>query len=262
MQKAADERVVRMDQFEAARKRIRRGAESLGDLLSRGRERMPSIEFTHRKERSMFDVLLNRFTVGFAAGYVLGARAGRERYNQIARWWSSFSGSPTVQQATERGRELVTEAGRAVSERLPARGSQSIRDVMTPDPQTVRPTAKLSDVARQMRDSDLGAMIVVDATSRVVGIVTDRDIAVRAVADGKDLKTATVSDVLSEDLITVSPTDTVDQAVRLMRERAVRRLPVVEAGRPVGIVSIGDLAVERDPRSALADISAAPPPKK
>jgi CBS domain-containing protein len=65
--------------------------------------------------------------------------------------------------------------------------------------------------------------------------------------------------VCSAELATLAPEDTVDEAVRLMRQKAVRRLPVVEAGRPVGIVSLGDLAVEREPESALGDISAAPP---
>jgi CBS domain-containing protein len=89
-------------------------------------------------------------------------------------------------------------------------------------------------------------------------LLTDRDIAIRVVAEGLDPKTTKVGDVASLGLTSLTPDDSVDQAVRLMRERAVRRLPIVEGGKPVGIVSLGDLAMERDPDSALADISAAP----
>jgi CBS domain-containing protein len=109
-----------------------------------------------------------------------------------------------------------------------------------------------------MKQQDAGAMIVLDESKKVVGIVTDRDIAIRAVAEGRDAKTTKVGDIASKGLKSLSPTDSVEDAVRLMREQKIRRLPVVEDGRPVGIVSIGDLAQERDPRSALADISRAP----
>lgn len=133
-----------------------------------------------------------------------------------------------------------------------------IRDVMTKDPQILPASASLVDAARLMRDEDIGPVIVVEG-DQVVGIVTDRDIVVRAVAEDRPPSGTTVADVASRDLTTVSPDDSLDDAVRLMRERAVRRLPVVEAGKPVGIVALGDLAVERDPDSALADISAAEP---
>jgi CBS domain-containing protein len=82
---------------------------------------------------------------------------------------------------------------------------------------------------------------------------------VRILAEGRDPAATTLADISSHDLTTVSPEDSVEQAVQLMREKAIRRLPVVEDGRPVGIVSLGDLAVERDPDSALGEISAAPP---
>lgn len=133
-----------------------------------------------------------------------------------------------------------------------------IRDVMTKDPQILPASASLVDAARLMRDEDIGPVIVVEG-DQVVGIVTDRDIVVRAVAEDRPPSGTTVADVASRDLTTVSPDDSLDDGVRLMRERAVRRLPVVEGGKPVGIVALGDLAVERDPDSALADISAAEP---
>jgi CBS domain-containing protein len=133
-----------------------------------------------------------------------------------------------------------------------------IRDVMTPNPRFVSPDDSIQSAARIMRDEDTGAVPVCD-NGRAVGIVTDRDIVVRAVADGKDPNRVTVGEIFSSHLTAVSPSDDVDHAVELMREQAVRRLPVVEDGRPVGIVSIGDLAIDRDRRSALAEISAAPP---
>jgi CBS domain-containing protein len=109
-----------------------------------------------------------------------------------------------------------------------------------------------------MADHDIGDVIVVD-DGNVSGIVTDRDIVVRAIAKGSEPKTTRVSDVLSGQVQTLGPDASIGDAVRLMTEGAIRRIPVVEGGRPIGIVSIGDLAVERDADSALADISAANP---
>jgi CBS domain-containing protein len=134
----------------------------------------------------------------------------------------------------------------------------TLKDLMTPNPLTVSTDTPVVDAARHMRDEGIGDVIVTDGDT-VQGIVTDRDIVVRAVADGLDTSTTTVGEICSTDLTTLSPDAKVEEAVTLMRERALRRLPVVENGKPVGIVSIGDLAIERDEDSALADISAAPP---
>jgi CBS domain-containing protein len=133
--------------------------------------------------------------------------------------------------------------------------SQSIADLMTRDPVTCPPDADIRTAAARMRDGDTGDVVVVEGEA-VRGIVTDRDIAVRAVAEGRGPDTP-LADVLSGEVVTVAPQDRIEVVVDLMRERAVRRIPVVEDGRLVGIVSIGDLAIERDPDSALADISAA-----
>jgi CBS domain-containing protein len=129
---------------------------------------------------------------------------------------------------------------------------------MTPDPVTMAGGFRLDDAARRMRDRNIGDVIVLDG-AQVCGLVTDRDIVVRAVAEGRDPTSTTLNDICSRDLVTVRPEDTVDAAVRLMREHALRRLPVIDGSTPVGIVSIGDIVVERDPESALADISSAPP---
>jgi CBS domain-containing protein len=136
--------------------------------------------------------------------------------------------------------------------------AQSIRDVMTANPISMPAAASAADAARAMRDSHIGDVIVLD-NGRICGIVTDRDIVIRAVAEGRYLLTTKLADICSQELTTLSPTDSVDDAVYLMRERAIRRLPVVESSEPIGIVSIGDLAKSRDPHSALGNISAAPP---
>jgi CBS domain-containing protein/hemerythrin-like domain-containing protein len=142
--------------------------------------------------------------------------------------------------------------------RRDGREAQSVKDVMTPDPVTISSSSSIAEAARLMREADTGAMIVVDENNEVEGILTDRDIAIRAVAEDRDPSQTRVGDIASTDIEALSPRSSIRDAVKLMRERAIRRLPVVENGRPVGIVSIGDLAEERDSRSALADISRAP----
>lgn len=135
---------------------------------------------------------------------------------------------------------------------------QSVREVMTPDPTRVPETMSIIQAAEIMRDRDIGDVIVTDGSS-VVGIATDRDLVVRGLASGNGFETLTVGAVASRDVETVSTGDPVAKAVELMSKQAIRRLPVVDNGELVGVVSIGDLALERDPKSALADISGAPP---
>jgi CBS domain-containing protein len=136
---------------------------------------------------------------------------------------------------------------------------QNVCDVMTPNPKTLGANAPVIEAARLMREHDIGDVVVLEG-GRLLGILTDRDIVVRVLADERDPKTTTVGEVCSRVLTTAEPSTGVGAAVRLMREKAIRRLPVVEPGGiVVGIVSIGDLAVEKDRMSALAEISAAPP---
>ncbi|MER6565508.1 CBS domain-containing protein [Streptomyces sp. NPDC001093] len=136
--------------------------------------------------------------------------------------------------------------------------AQKVREIMTSEPVTVPERTPLTEVARLMRERDVGDIIVGDA-DHVRGLVTDRDLVIRAIAEHRDPDATTVGDVCSTDLITCSSQDAVDEAVRLMREHALRRLPVVDDGHLVGALSLGDLAIEKEPRSALADISAAQP---
>jgi CBS domain-containing protein len=133
--------------------------------------------------------------------------------------------------------------------------ARTVADVMTARPAAIEGDQPVKVAAALMRDNDTGAIIVND-NGRIQGIVTDRDIAVRCVADDKGPDTP-VREACSASVETVGPDTSIDQAVKLMRTHHVRRLPVVEDGRPVGIVSLGDLAMERDQNSALADISAA-----
>ncbi|WP_328874880.1 CBS domain-containing protein [Streptomyces sp. NBC_00287] len=133
-----------------------------------------------------------------------------------------------------------------------------VRDVMTAGVVAVRPDASLVEAAQLMRAQDIGDVLVADG-QRVVGVLTDRDIAVRAVAEGVDPLTVSADSVCTHDPVMVAPQDPVPAAVALMRQHAVRRLPVVENGLPVGMLSLGDLAEAQDPDSTLADISRAAP---
>jgi CBS domain-containing protein len=134
----------------------------------------------------------------------------------------------------------------------------NIRDVMTPNPSCVSPEDSIQNAARIMRDMDTGAVPVVE-NGRPVGIVTDRDIVVRGVAEDGQLNRP-VRDIVTSSVVCASPDMSTREAADLMSEHQVRRLPVVENERLVGIVSIGDLAVKegKDRRigDTLQDISA------
>ncbi|WP_435279939.1 CBS domain-containing protein [Streptomyces sp. 1222.5] len=136
--------------------------------------------------------------------------------------------------------------------------TQHVRDIMTSRLVTVEPQVSVTSVAQKMRDEDIGIVLVTEGDD-LRGLVSDRDLVIRALAEGGDPDEWTVASACSDDLVTITPDEDLDHAVELMREHAVRRLPVVEGGHPVGIISIGDLAIERDARSALGDISAAEP---
>jgi CBS domain-containing protein len=136
--------------------------------------------------------------------------------------------------------------------------AQQVREIMTPNPVALPGTASVHEAARAMRDAEIGDVLVIEH-NQLCGMVTDRDIVVRLVAEARDPATTTLADLCSHAVVTVRPTDSIEDAVRLMRTHAIRRLPVVDGGQAVGMVSLGDLAVARDPHSVLGDISAAPP---
>lgn len=178
------------------------------------------------------------FGIGYAAGTVSG-RQGIER----------LSG---------RVRQALSSSDRSggASSMMDVR---EIRQVMTSPPEAIRKTASVQEAARLMKTRDIGDVLVEDDQGRLAGIITDRDVAIRATADGADPKTTRVEDAYTQDVSALAPTDTVHDAVRLMRAKDVRRLPVVEGGKAVGIVSLGDISVETSPSSLLADISTASP---
>jgi CBS domain-containing protein len=118
-----------------------------------------------------------------------------------------------------------------------------VRELMTSDPATVEPDATLGEVATLMKQEDCGSIPVVEG-GRLVGIVTDRDIVIRAVAAGKDPKSTRVSEVMSADPVTVRPDENIDRAREVMAERQIRRLPVVENGALVGILVTAQIARE------------------
>jgi CBS domain-containing protein len=136
--------------------------------------------------------------------------------------------------------------------------AQTVEEIMTRDPRTVDASDTVVDAARVMSDADIGDVVVLEG-GEVTGIVTDRDIAVRVVAEGRDPSSTAVGEACTTGVETIEPGASVDDALRAMRDKDIRRLPVVDDGRPVGILSLGDLAVEREPDSTLADISAASP---
>lgn len=126
------------------------------------------------------------------------------------------------------------------------------RDIMTQNVRTTAPTAALRDVATMMRDGDMGAVPVVDG-GKLIGIVTDRDIVIRAVAEGNDSST-TVGEVMTRELFTVSPDDFVFEAVRLMGDKQVRRVPVVGTdGALAGIIAMADVALETEDEREIAE---------
>lgn len=121
--------------------------------------------------------------------------------------------------------------------------AQTIREFMTKNPRTVSPDQTIQDAAKIMRDEDTGVVPITESEN-LTGVITDRDIVIRAVAEGRDGQT-TVRDVASQDVVTIDPQQDLDEALRLMAQHQVRRLPVVEEdGKLVGILAQADIALE------------------
>ena len=126
---------------------------------------------------------------------------------------------------------------------------QNIREAMTTQPKSVESSTSVVDAARLMEAENVGSVPVVE-DGRLVGMITDRDIATRVVGGGKDPQSTTVREIASRDLVTVDPQQDLDEALRLMAQHQVRRLPVVEEdGRLVGILAQADVAREGDDRA-------------
>jgi CBS domain-containing protein len=183
--------------------------------------------------------------ISFGAGYALGAQKGYEPIKQASRRAKS-----TISEMMPR---LASSAGDEVD----VVDVREVREVMTSAPQTIDASAALPEAARLMRDYAIGDVVVTES-DRPTGIVTDRDIAMH-VAAGTDPSWVQVRNLVKGDLMTIAPTETVQEAMRRMRQGNVRRLPVVENDRVIGIVSLGDLSHLPGARAVLADVSNAPP---
>ena len=203
--------------------------------------------------------------LSFGLGYYAGARIGdrpviavrdavgevRERATALASQASEV-GSRTIGAAARQRRPVALSAGGSMTD------IREIRQVMTGAPETVELDTPIRDAAALMERTDIGNVIVV-REEQVKGIITDRDIAVRVVAAGRDPVTVAVSEIMTAFPATIAPTASVHEAIELMREHDVRRLPVVEAGRPIGVVALADLSSSPEAQALLADISFAPP---
>jgi CBS domain-containing protein len=133
-----------------------------------------------------------------------------------------------------------------------------MRDIMSADPVTMAATEPVSAAARAMKEHGIGTVLII-ADGRLSGLVTDRDIAVRVLAENRDPVTTRLGDICSTELAVLGPDDDVEQAIRLVRKLAVRRIPVVRDGIAVGVVSVGDLALDKDRSAALSQVGAARP---
>jgi CBS domain-containing protein len=176
--------------------------------------------------------------VAFGAGYATGMKLGDKPVEMLRE---------TTQQLRERSGN-----GRVLDIR-------PVTEVMSSRVETVPGDTTLVEAAKRMAKADIGDVLVVDTNRSLRGIVTDRDIALRVVAEGQDPRNIRAGDVMSP-AVSVAPTATVEEATTLMRGRDIRRVPVVDpAGRAIGIVSLGDVSTSGKARAVLADISAAPP---
>lgn len=133
-----------------------------------------------------------------------------------------------------------------------------VRDAMTEGPVTMRHDAKVREAARRMKRANIGDVIVM-RDEKAYGILTDRDIVVRCIAEAGEPTEMRIGDICSTNLLAVRANDSLASAEELMRRRAVRRLVVEEHGVPVGILTLADVERARHPESAMADIAAAPP---
>ena len=126
--------------------------------------------------------------------------------------------------------------------------AKQVRDAMTEDPRSIGASEPVVDAARLMREQHVGSLPVTE-NDKLVGVITDRDITTRVVAEAADPKLISVGDVYSRDLISVEPDQDLDEALGLMARHQVRRLPVIENGRLVGMVAQADIALKDNERT-------------
>ena len=133
-----------------------------------------------------------------------------------------------------------------------------VSDVRSPDVVSVQLRDTLADAARAMREHNIGDVIVLNG-DQLFGIVTDRDIVIRGIAEGCRASVTEIKDIASKHVTSISPEDYVDDAMQTMKNEAIRLLPVVENGKVIGVISLGDVVLQEEPETVAADISAAPP---
>jgi CBS domain-containing protein len=185
----------------------------------------------------------------FAGGYATGAKMG-DRPMVLARNAMNDVRARATS-AADSARSIASDVA------VPLVDVRPVRDVMSTPVESVGLDAPLREAAKQMQRRRIGDVFVVDDAGQLRGIVTDRDLAVRAIAEDRSLDTP-VQEIMSPIAAAVSPTATVTAALDLMRQHEVRRLPVVEEGRPHGVVSLGDVSRSGGAGEVLADISTAP----
>ena len=135
---------------------------------------------------------------------------------------------------------------------------RKVRDIMSAAPVCMAPDDSVSAAARTMKRHGIGTVLVL-TDGKLSGLVTDRDITVRVLAENRDPLTTRIGDICSGELVVLGPDDDLSEASRLVRDHAVRRIPVLRDGTPVGVVSVGDLALDSDATSVLSVVSSAPP---
>lgn len=135
-----------------------------------------------------------------------------------------------------------------------AKNRLKCRRIMAANVTTAERESTLQEAAAVLRDNDIGILPIVDPEGRLVGLLTDRDIVVRAVADGLDVTSTTVGEIMTEELFTAGPDDYVFEALRTMGEKQVRRIPIVDEGGVLqGIVSMADIALEMEDEKEVAE---------
>jgi CBS domain-containing protein len=136
--------------------------------------------------------------------------------------------------------------------------TRKVLEIMSAAPVCMAASESVSAAANAMKERGIGTVLVLSG-GRFSGLVTDRDITIRVLAENRDPRTTRLGDICGSELAVLSPDDDVETATRIVRDRAVRRLAVIADGTPVGVVSIGDLALDQDQRSARSQIPASSP---
>lgn len=192
--------------------------------------------------------------ISFGAGYAAGMKFGDKPVNAFrsVKEEARDKASTLAQTANDLRSKAMGDGGSTIDLR-------TVREVMSAAPETVTPETTLADAAKVMDRVDIGDVLIVDGIGQLRGIVTDRDIAIRAVAEGRDPNTTPVEEIMTPTVETISSSATVREAIETMRRHDIRRLPVVDGGSPIGVVSLGDLAMSPGSQSVLADLSTAPP---